>query len=116
MEVIYERCCCLDIHKSSMGLHVSPGGCWHGARDQLSLHGKSVRRGRATAAFKFANEEDQRNHCDRQPTDHAKEKFFHGHESHVEDLVLDAWNQRMLISVTVDGHSDWPAKIVLLRP
>ena len=49
-------------------------------------------------------------------TEYGEEKFFHGHESHVEDLVLDAWNQRMLISVTVDGHSDWPAKIVLLRP
>jgi len=49
-------------------------------------------------------------------TEHGEEKLFHGHESHVEDLVLDAWNQRMLISVTVDGHSDWPVKIVLLRP
>jgi hypothetical protein len=49
-------------------------------------------------------------------TEHGGEKFFHGHEHHVEDLVLDAWNQRMLISITVDDHGDWPAKIVLLRP
>jgi hypothetical protein len=48
-------------------------------------------------------------------TEHGEEKFFRGHESHIEDLVRDAWVQRMLISITVDRHSDWPAKIVLLR-
>lgn len=49
-------------------------------------------------------------------TEHGEEKFFQGHESPMEELILSAWNQRMLISVTVDGHSDWPAKVVLLRP
>jgi hypothetical protein len=49
-------------------------------------------------------------------TEHGEEEFFHGRESHVEDLVLNAWNQRMLIAVTVDDHGDWPAKIVLLKP
>lgn len=49
-------------------------------------------------------------------TERGEEEFFHGRESHVEDLVRNAWNQRMLIAVTVADHRDWPAKIVLLRP
>jgi hypothetical protein len=49
-------------------------------------------------------------------TEHGEEKRFRGNESPVEKLVLGAWQERMLISVSVDGHHDWPAKIVLLRP
>lgn len=48
-------------------------------------------------------------------TECGEERFFRGHEPHVEDLILNAWNRRILISVAVDGCDDWPAKIVLLR-
>jgi hypothetical protein len=49
-------------------------------------------------------------------TEQGEEKHFYGKEFRVEELVLDAWHERMLIAVSVDGHHDWPVKIVLLRP
>ena len=49
-------------------------------------------------------------------TEQGEEKRFHGNEKPVEELILDAWRERMLILVCVDGHQCWPAKIVLLRP
>jgi hypothetical protein len=50
-------------------------------------------------------------------TESGEEKHFRGKEPRVEKLVLEAWEDRMLILVSVDAHQhDWPARIILLRP
>jgi Pro-kumamolisin, activation domain len=49
-------------------------------------------------------------------TEHGEERRFHGHEHEVEELVVHAWEDRIVISVGVGaGDPHWPAEIILRR-
>ncbi len=47
-------------------------------------------------------------------TEHGTEHWFRGHEERIEDLVMMAWRERIVITVYVHHHAhDWPSSIVL---
>ncbi len=47
-------------------------------------------------------------------TEHGHEHHFRGREKEIETLVRQAWLDRFVISVYLEGHhSDWPSRIVL---
>jgi hypothetical protein len=49
-------------------------------------------------------------------TEHGTEHWFRGHEERIEDLVMMAWRERIVITVYVQQHThDWPSSIVLRR-
>ncbi len=49
-------------------------------------------------------------------TEHGTEHWFRGHEERIEDLVMMAWRERIVITVYVSPHGhDWPSSIVLRR-
>ena len=49
-------------------------------------------------------------------TEQGTEHWFRGHEERIEDLVMMAWRERIVITVYVHHHShDWPSAIVLRR-
>jgi hypothetical protein len=49
-------------------------------------------------------------------TEHGTEHRFRGHEERIEDLVMMAWRERIVISVYVHRHGHyWPSSIVLRR-
>jgi hypothetical protein len=47
-------------------------------------------------------------------TKHGHERDFRGREREIETLVRQAWLDRFVVTVHVEGHdSDWPSSIVL---
>jgi hypothetical protein len=47
-------------------------------------------------------------------TEHGTEHWFRGHEERIEDLVMMAWRERIVITVYVRRHGhDWPLSIAL---
>src|SRR5262249_39567099 len=47
-------------------------------------------------------------------TEHGHEQHFRGREREIETLVRQAWLDRFVVTVHVEGqHSDWPSSIVL---